>query len=117
MPRRRERVAAAIMLLLNKKKKRSVWVRQWISRRPEFGCFHNLLRELQIKDGQQYFNLLRMTAVEVEVLLQKVGHIIQKEDTRMRDSISPKERLILTLRFLASGPIYSIGMDAYCENV
>ncbi|XP_034192568.1 uncharacterized protein LOC117609916 [Osmia lignaria lignaria] len=106
MPRRRERVAAAIMLLLNKKKKRSVWVRQWISRRPEFGCFHNLLRELQIEDGQQYFNFIRMTAVDVEILMQKVGHIIKKEDTRMRDSISPKERLILTLRFLASGESY-----------
>ena len=47
-----------------------------------------------------------MTAVDVEILLQKVGHIIKKEDTRMRDSISPKERLILTLRFLASGKSY-----------
>uniref|UniRef100_A0A5G3JZG2 DDE Tnp4 domain-containing protein n=1 Tax=Xenopus tropicalis TaxID=8364 RepID=A0A5G3JZG2_XENTR len=36
-------------------------------------------------------------------LLQKVGPLIQKDDTIMRKSISAEQRLIATLRFLATG--------------
>lgn len=103
MASRRVRVAAALTILLLKKKKRSIWVREWISRRREAGVYHNLLREIQLEHGQQYFNFIRMIAVDLEALLVKVGHVIKKQDPHFRDSISPKERLVLTLRFLASG--------------
>ncbi|XP_046395705.1 uncharacterized protein LOC124162968 [Ischnura elegans] len=47
-----------------------------------------------------------MSAVELENLLNFVGPKIQKRDTFLRESISASQRLIVTLRFLASGDSY-----------
>ncbi|CAB3221184.1 unnamed protein product [Arctia plantaginis] len=41
-----------------------------------------------------------------EELLNMVTPLIQKQDTVMRESISPRERLTVTLRFLATGQSY-----------
>lgn len=45
----------------------------------------------------------RMTPERFEHLLSMIGPRIKKKDTRMREAISPAERLTLTLRYLASG--------------
>ncbi|XP_052888964.1 uncharacterized protein LOC128297371 [Anopheles moucheti] len=50
---------------------------------------------------------LRMTHEDFEWLLDKVSAKIQRENTRMRKSITPRERLLITLRFLATGESYS----------
>ena len=44
-----------------------------------------------------------MSPERMEHLLTLVGPLIQKKDTRFRQAISASERLMLTLRFLASG--------------
>jgi len=44
-----------------------------------------------------------MTAEEFEFLLQMVGPIITKQHTKMRRAISPRDRLSVTLQFLATG--------------
>jgi hypothetical protein len=44
-----------------------------------------------------------MDMVTFNELLEMVTPIIKRRDTLMRDSISPAERLALTLRFLATG--------------
>ena len=44
-----------------------------------------------------------MSSERFEHLLSLVGPLIRKEDTQFRKSISPEERLAVTLRFLASG--------------
>lgn len=110
MPRsRRVKTAAAVVLVdywfreKQKKRKRSVWVRKWIERRRDLGAFATLVNELQIEDSQQFRNFIRMSAVELEELLSLVGAKIQKKDTILRESISASHRLIVTLRFLASG--------------
>lgn len=46
---------------------------------------------------------LRMSPERLEHLLSLVGPLIKKQDTQMRKSISAQDRLVLTLRFLASG--------------
>ncbi|CAH3124308.1 unnamed protein product [Pocillopora meandrina] len=46
---------------------------------------------------------MRMTPERFEHLLSLVGPRITKTNTRMREAISAAERLILTLRYLASG--------------
>jgi hypothetical protein len=38
-----------------------------------------------------------------DLLLQKLGPIIAKEDTKLRLSIPAEERLAVTLRYLATG--------------
>ncbi len=44
-----------------------------------------------------------MTAEDFDFLLGKVKHLITKQDTKMRLAIPPRERMSLTLRFLATG--------------
>lgn len=48
-----------------------------------------------------------MNVEEIEFVLNKVAPLITKQDTNMRLSISAKERLVLTLRFLATGESFS----------
>uniref|UniRef100_A0A182RZA6 Transposase Helix-turn-helix domain-containing protein n=1 Tax=Anopheles funestus TaxID=62324 RepID=A0A182RZA6_ANOFN len=49
----------------------------------------------------------RMTHDDFDWLLDKISHKIKREDTNMRLSITPRERLLITLRFLATGETYS----------
>lgn len=48
-----------------------------------------------------------MSSTDLEWLLCKISSLIQKEDTNYRAAISPLERLLLTLRFLATGDSYT----------
>ena len=70
------------------------------------------MKELQSKDPAALNNFLRMQ-LQSEELLAKVTPIIEKRDIRMRESISPHERLAITLRFLASG-MYVVCMLYVC---
>ena len=109
MLRARKRQAAAIVVIagLNKqRKKRKCWVRPWIGRRNALGAYDTLLQELHIEDPQQLRSFLRMTAKDLEEILRLTGPIISKKDTNMRQAISAKERLAVTLRFLATGTVF-----------
>lgn len=48
-------------------------------------------------------NLLRVSVEDFNFLLEKVAPHITKKDTHLRKAISPKDRLSVTLRFLATG--------------
>ncbi|XP_062704016.1 uncharacterized protein LOC134286423, partial [Aedes albopictus] len=87
--------------------RRSVWVHEWIRQREDQGCYENLLKQLRNKLPNLYQNFLRMTAKEFDYLLKLVTPYIEKQDTYMRKSISPGERLALTLRYLATGESFS----------
>ena len=58
-----------------------------------------MISELQLEDAQQFRNFTRMSAVEV---LNMLGPVTGKQDIAMRNTISVEERLIATLRFLAT---------------
>jgi hypothetical protein len=62
-----------------------------------------LISELQLEDAQQFRNFTRMSAVEVQSLVNMLGSVLGKQDTAMRKAISLEERVIVTLRFLATG--------------
>ncbi|KAI8423975.1 hypothetical protein MSG28_002640 [Choristoneura fumiferana] len=47
-----------------------------------------------------------MDSTTFEYLLEKVAPIIKKNDTHFRPAISPAEKLMVTLRFLATGDSY-----------
>ncbi|XP_069582663.1 uncharacterized protein [Ranitomeya imitator] len=49
------------------------------------------------------FNYFRMRQEHFDVLVELVGDVIRRMDTYMRFSISPAERLMVALRFLATG--------------
>ncbi|XP_046145446.1 protein ANTAGONIST OF LIKE HETEROCHROMATIN PROTEIN 1-like [Osmia bicornis bicornis] len=102
--------AASVVYLLSKKRKkqkRKCWVRDWIQRRGELGCYQQLMNELKNEDQNTYKNFLRMSHADFNVLLQKVRLLLQKQNTNMRESISAGERLAVSLRFLATGDSYN----------
>jgi hypothetical protein len=61
------------------------------------------MHELQLEDPQQFRNFTRMSAVEVQSLVNWLGPVIGKQDTATRIAISVQERVFVTLRFLATG--------------
>ena len=120
--------AAILFVLLGKKKskRRSIWVKSWISQRfyrflifkkkhapikhllinsirYKHGVYTTLIPKLLATDPAAYKNFMRMDNNSFLVLLEKINPLIEKQSSAMRDSISPSERLSVTLRFLATG--------------
>ena len=86
------------------RRRRRTWCRPWLLRRPEYGAYETLLRELQREDhGRGVRNFLRMEIPQFEMLCEAIGPSIERANTNMRQSICPRERIAITLRFLASG--------------
>ncbi|CAI6347339.1 unnamed protein product [Macrosiphum euphorbiae] len=97
---------AAISIITTKqRKKRSQWVKNWKLDKSKFGNIP-LLSEIRENNPDDFRNYLRMDSASFDVLLNLVGPKICKMDTVMRSSISSSERLIATLRFLATGNSY-----------
>ena len=83
-----------------KKKRKRTWTREWIKNRPRHGAYHHLINELRLWDQASYRNFLRMDVSSFESLLNLVAPFIRKQDTVMRQSISPVRK---TLRYFATG--------------
>ncbi|KYN21916.1 hypothetical protein ALC57_05700 [Trachymyrmex cornetzi] len=56
-----------------------------------------------VEDPSSFLNYIRMEQYVLEKLLQFVTPYIQKQNTVMREAISSRDRLSVTLRFLATG--------------
>ncbi|XP_025105282.1 uncharacterized protein LOC112570846 [Pomacea canaliculata] len=89
-----------------KARQRKWWVRPWIERRMEHGAYHALMQEMAAEDGGSYRNFVRMDRHHFELLLTRITPHIKRQDSNMRECISPGERLAVTLRFLATGDSY-----------
>lgn len=87
----------------NTKRKRSMWVKNWLKNRDTDGYCAKLMPELRAEEPELYRSFIRMTADQFDRLLHLVRPYIRKNDTNMRMSISPENRLTLTLRYLATG--------------
>ena len=103
-------VIAAIALLLDEEEKvkkkpyeRSLWVRPWIHRRKQEGCFHKLFQELMKEDAQGFREYVRMDRAHYEYLVEKLRPSLAKQDTNMRECIKPDEICCVMLRYLATG--------------
>ncbi|KAK7160675.1 hypothetical protein R3I93_008363 [Phoxinus phoxinus] len=107
-------VAFAIAVICSEKKKRKrqrIWARLWLHGRGPQGL-SVLQRELEITDRSGFRELLRMTSEDFEYILQKVEPLIWKANTKFRMAISAKDRLSVTLRFLATGETFkSLGFQ------
>ncbi|XP_077277014.1 uncharacterized protein LOC143905464 isoform X2 [Temnothorax americanus] len=84
-------------------RKKRIWVKPWVARKTQKGCFRNIFLELQLEDPEKYRRCLRMTPDMFEDLVEKLSPLIKRQDTHLRQSISPAERLAVTLRHLATG--------------
>ena len=58
---------------------------------------------MQETDRKGFREFLRMSVEDFQLLLGKVEPLIRKTDTKMRRAISARQRLSVTLRFLATG--------------
>lgn len=95
-----------VQKLLTRKKKRrnrTIWVRDWLSRRAMLGASSRLLVEMREEDINGYKNHLRMLPHKFDELLSKLEIAIKKQDTHMRNTIPPKVKSEITLRYLATG--------------
>eukprot|EP00102_Acyrthosiphon_pisum_P018923 XP_016656133.1 PREDICTED: uncharacterized protein LOC107882382 [Acyrthosiphon pisum] len=93
--------------LKNKKKIKSPKKRRWWmmtihQSRKKYNAT-NLMEDLRREPSGKFENFCRMSATDFEFLLSKIGPVIKKNDTIMREAIPVQERLAVTLRFLASG--------------
>nr|XP_015192141.1 PREDICTED: uncharacterized protein LOC102689759 [Lepisosteus oculatus] len=104
-------VAVACALLCGEKKKKRLR-RRTRSRSHLFGCGQYgltvLQRQLELNDRTGFRELLRMTAEEFDFLLERVSPLISKQDTKLRKAITARERLSVTLRFLATGESFTL---------
>ncbi|XP_040178942.1 putative nuclease HARBI1 [Rana temporaria] len=85
---------------------RRYWAHPMLLKRPSEGFF-----ALQYADLRRYppkfFNFTRMTITTFDYLLEKLHPRLYRTNTDMRLAVPPEERLLITLRFLASGVSYT----------
>ena len=93
----------AIQKRRKKKRVRNCWAKSWILRRRKYGAGCSLLKELAFEDPAGFKIWMRMDEATFYDLLNRVGPLIKKQDTHLRDSIDPAQRLAVCLRFLATG--------------
>ncbi|XP_069621426.1 uncharacterized protein [Ranitomeya imitator] len=92
--------------ILRQRRKRRLWIHPITAQRMTRGVYSTLYMELR-ENPQKFFNYVRMRAENFEFLLGYVEDCIRRRDTQMRFSISPAERLMVTIRFLATGESFS----------
>lgn len=100
---RKRRVAAVIAVLNYRKKKakkkyreKQYWVAPIFKDRLEHSFYFASMPKLILED-KRYHSYFRMSATKFEELLNIVGPHLQKQDV-VRASITPAERLAITLR-------------------
>ena len=77
-------------------------MREIYERRSTLGVFSTLFQELKTS-REQFFRYTRMSPDRFHHLLGLVEEKISKKDTQFRKEISAEERLIITVRYLATG--------------
>jgi hypothetical protein len=99
-------LAAFVLVYKRKtlKKKRGMWCKDWLMKRTTYSHI-NLLSELKIYP-RDWHNYLRMNEETYLNLLSLVTPLIKKQDTIMREAVTPHERLTATLRYFATGRSY-----------
>ncbi|XP_029162074.1 protein ALP1-like [Nylanderia fulva] len=107
-----------LLLLLEERNRKKRWLnRRWWVRpinvaRPLYGDFEHLFNELKYNDIDVFFRYARMRKETFNHLLQMTKPFLTKLSKR---AFSPEQRLIITLRYLATGDqILSIALAFRC---
>ena len=70
--------AQALLLRRARRRRRRFWVRTWLLRRPEYGQYENLMKELEMEDTSGFKNFLRMEPAMFYELVQRLSLRISK---------------------------------------
>lgn len=102
-----EAEAEAVKEPPKKRRKRRWWTTSLFKSRSRYRGI-DLINDLKAEMEYGLFqNFCRMKSTDFEWLLNEIGPKIAKEDTKFREAIPPTERLMLTLRYLATGDSYT----------
>ena len=102
-------VIAAVMVMREgqvERRRRRWWVKPWITRRPMLGQYDTLFAELDRESQGDYFAYLRMDRNLFAEVLRRVAPRITKGLGRGRRPLEPQLKLVITLRYMASGDSY-----------
>lgn len=103
-----ETVAAAAYLIISaedrKRKRPRYWRRNIYVDGQEIQ--YNFYNKLVADDDILFRNFTRMSKEDFQYLLEKISPMINKSDTNFREAITPRVRLLVTLRYLATGDSY-----------
>ena len=80
-------------------RKKQYWVAPYLKDRLEHSFYYVSMSKLTIENGVRFHNYFRMSVIQLEELLSIVGSLLVKQNV-VRESIPPKERLAITLRFI-----------------
>ncbi|GAB1865696.1 Protein ALP1-like isoform X1 [Camponotus japonicus] len=93
-------ISASYVLLQKRRKiKERLWVRSIYVRRPLFGDFQHLFQELK-EDATMFFKYTRLNLLTFNKLLDILRPHLEKRNWR---ALPAEQRLIIMLRFLATG--------------
>lgn len=89
------------------KNRKTIWCKRFLLARELKGSYNNIFKELrELPHYCDFETYARMPVVLFDELLGKVASRIKKQDTHLREAISPGARLEATLRFLTTGLNY-----------
>ncbi|CAB3219995.1 unnamed protein product [Arctia plantaginis] len=101
--RRKSVLAVVLAFALKRKRCRKRWVKNWVLKRNQYTHL-NITQEMLLGDDlNDYAIYFRMSEDLFEKLLNLASPYITKQDTHMRQAISPREKLAVTLRYIATG--------------
>ncbi|XP_050300092.1 putative nuclease HARBI1 [Anthonomus grandis grandis] len=86
-----------------RKQKRKFWVHPYFTANQEKIAFVSGRSKEIIEDPIKFQSFYRMSRDSFLVLLYKLEPLIAKQNTKFRESITPEEKLIITLRYFATG--------------
>ncbi|KAF9413730.1 hypothetical protein HW555_008176 [Spodoptera exigua] len=81
-----------------KKNKKRYWIHPLLETRNEFGQFASCFQELK-KHQDKFFGYVRMSVS----ITNSFYVTIKGQDTKFRDCIQPEDKLVITLRYFATG--------------
>ena len=88
-------------------RRRSIWFKNWLLRRPHHGNYVSLLHELHREDRKGYKKFMRVSAELFDEIVERLSHVLKKDETRLRKPLPVGLKLAVTLRFLATGNSYT----------
>ena len=109
---RKRRISAALIVLelINEEDKEDIAERErksWMKRRDEKGLANNIVKELSLEDTGGFKEMMRMDYEDFLYILKMIEKdITPKEMLGGHRAINAKSRLIIAIRFLATGESY-----------
>ncbi|XP_050298182.1 uncharacterized protein LOC126737354 [Anthonomus grandis grandis] len=100
-----EDVALLSVLILRRRKKKhnqKYWVRPYSTANLHRSIFKSCTGEEMMEDQAKFQSVYRMSRETFLVLLDIIGPSIKSSVKKFRESITPKEKLIITMRYLAT---------------